>query len=116
MSVRSGNRHPTVKAYLDPLVGTQGWLAHKARGSLSTVCGEEKEIAAIEVLEQLDVCRGTWNVLQIVRSHKGRRADSREGHNTESPTWSGQRGSNPRPSAWEADALPTELCPRGARL
>jgi hypothetical protein len=25
--------------------------------------------------------------------------------------WSGQRGSNPRPSAWEADALPTELCP-----
>ena len=26
--------------------------------------------------------------------------------------WSGQRGSNPRPSAWEADALPTELCPR----
>ena len=25
--------------------------------------------------------------------------------------WSGQRGSDPRPSAWEADALPTELCP-----
>ncbi len=29
-----------------------------------------------------------------------------------SPTiWSGKRGSNPRPSAWEADALPTELFP-----
>ena len=25
--------------------------------------------------------------------------------------WSGQRDSNPRPSAWEANALPTELCP-----
>ena len=28
---------------------------------------------------------------------------------------SGKRGSNPRPSAWEADALPTELLPRGYR-
>src|SRR5262249_12824813 len=27
--------------------------------------------------------------------------------------WSGKRGSNPRPSAWEADALPTELFPLG---
>ena len=27
-------------------------------------------------------------------------------------TWSGQRGSNPRPQAWEACALPTELCPQ----
>jgi hypothetical protein len=27
---------------------------------------------------------------------------------------SGRRGSNPRPSAWEADALPTELLPRWA--
>ena len=26
--------------------------------------------------------------------------------------WSGRRGSNPRPSAWEADTLPTELLPR----
>ena len=26
--------------------------------------------------------------------------------------WSGKRDSNPRPSAWEADALPTELFPR----
>ncbi len=25
---------------------------------------------------------------------------------------SGRRGSNSRPSAWEADALPTELLPR----
>jgi hypothetical protein len=25
---------------------------------------------------------------------------------------SGKRDSNPRPSAWEADALPTELFPR----
>ena len=25
---------------------------------------------------------------------------------------SGRRGSNPRPSAWKADALPTELLPR----
>ena len=28
---------------------------------------------------------------------------------------SGRRGSNPRPSAWEADALPTELLPHPAR-
>ncbi len=27
--------------------------------------------------------------------------------------WSGRRGSNPRPSAWEADALPAELLPLG---
>src|SRR5438105_13297347 len=27
---------------------------------------------------------------------------------------SGRWGSNPRPSAWEADALPTELRPRGS--
>ena len=26
--------------------------------------------------------------------------------------WSGKRGSNPRPSAWKADALPTELFPQ----
>ena len=26
--------------------------------------------------------------------------------------WSGRRDSNPRPSAWKADALPTELRPR----
>jgi hypothetical protein len=29
---------------------------------------------------------------------------------------SGRRGSNPRPSAWEADALPTELLPRSFRI
>ena len=30
---------------------------------------------------------------------------------------SGKRGSNPRPAAWEAAALPTELLPRfGLRL
>ena len=28
--------------------------------------------------------------------------------------WSGRRGLNPRPSAWRADALPTELRPPGA--
>ena len=28
--------------------------------------------------------------------------------------WSGRRGSNSRPSAWEADALSTELHPRGS--
>ena len=27
-------------------------------------------------------------------------------------TMSGRRGSNPRPSAWKADALPTELLPQ----
>src|SRR3954452_10598686 len=30
--------------------------------------------------------------------------------------WSGRRGSNSRPSAWEADALPTELRPRDPHL
>lgn len=29
---------------------------------------------------------------------------------------SGERGSNPRPSAWEADALPTELSPLASLL
>lgn len=27
-------------------------------------------------------------------------------------SWSGKRDSNPRPLAWEANALPTELLPR----
>lgn len=31
-------------------------------------------------------------------------------------TWSGQRDSDPWPSGWEPDALPTELCPPMARL
>src|SRR6266568_9233636 len=31
------------------------------------------------------------------------------------PHWSGKRDSNPRHSAWKADALPTELFPRSAR-
>jgi hypothetical protein len=30
--------------------------------------------------------------------------------------WSGKRGSNPRHSAWKADALPTELLPPGAKF
>ena len=30
--------------------------------------------------------------------------------------WSGRRDSNPRPSAWKADALPTELLPQGERV
>ena len=29
---------------------------------------------------------------------------------------SGKRDSNPRPSAWEADALPTELLPHSAKV
>ena len=29
-----------------------------------------------------------------------------------SKNWSGRRDSNPRPSAWKADALPTELLPQ----
>jgi hypothetical protein len=29
----------------------------------------------------------------------------------EGKKWSGRRGSNPRPSAWKADALPSELLP-----
>ena len=35
---------------------------------------------------------------------------SRKGESLES-FWSGKRGSNPRPSAWKADALPSELFP-----
>ena len=35
---------------------------------------------------------------------------SRKGKSLE-PSWSGKRGSNPRPSAWKADALPSELFP-----
>ncbi len=36
-----------------------------------------------------------------------------EGTKTGLSKRSGRRGSNPRPSAWEADALPTELLPHG---
>ncbi len=35
---------------------------------------------------------------------------------TSSRSWSGRRVSNPRPSAWEADALPTELLPLGRAI
>ena len=31
-------------------------------------------------------------------------------------SWSGKRDSNPRPSAWEANALPTELFPHAIWL
>src|SRR5579863_5219788 len=34
------------------------------------------------------------------------------GYGSERKCESGRRASNPRPSAWEADALPTELLPR----
>ena len=33
-------------------------------------------------------------------------------HHSPSQTSSGRRGSNPRPTAWKAVALPTELLPR----
>ena len=36
-------------------------------------------------------------------------ADGYEKTGSEAGLWSGKRDSNPRPSAWEADALPTEL-------
>jgi hypothetical protein len=42
--------------------------------------------------------RGTPNTPNLQKRHE---------------TLSGRWGSNPRPSAWEADALPTELRPRG---
>ena len=32
-------------------------------------------------------------------------------HTLKGIKWSGRRDSNPRPSAWKADALPTELRP-----
>jgi hypothetical protein len=32
------------------------------------------------------------------------------------PKWSGRRVSNPRPSVWETDALPTELHPLGSAI
>src|SRR5262245_19640878 len=41
---------------------------------------------------------------ESVRSSAGSHAARRE-------RWSGKRDSNPRPSAWKADALPTELLP-----
>ena len=30
--------------------------------------------------------------------------------------WSGRRGLDPRPSAWQADALPTELLPHMSQI
>ncbi len=46
-----------------------------------------------------------------------KRAGASAGIQSEDPVlvWSGKRDSNPRPSAWEADALPTELFPRSCR-
>ena len=37
---------------------------------------------------------------------------SEKHHRCGAPKWSGRRDSNPRPSAWKADALPTELLPQ----
>ena len=36
---------------------------------------------------------------------------SKRGHKSKKNKMSGRRDSNPRPSAWKADALPTELLP-----
>ena len=47
-----------------------------------------------------------WKLVELVRS------DTRQ-QRKHGGFRSGRRGSNPRPSAWEADALPTELRPRG---
>ena len=44
--------------------------------------------------------------------HNGNNNDSGNEHSKNPIGWSGKRGSNPRPSAWEANALPTELLPR----
>ncbi len=56
-------------------------------------------------LPQWTTGTGTHTLMQSVQSWlKTRQAVA-------PPGWSGQRESNPRPSAWEADALPTELCP-----
>ena len=55
------------------------------------------------------------SVRRAVRS-LGRAPSARARISASSPSGfrrSGRRGSNPRPSAWEADALPTELRPRG---
>ncbi len=47
--------------------------------------------------------------IEPVTSSLPRRCSTAE---LQGPKWSGKRDSNPRPSAWKADALPTELFPR----
>ena len=52
---------------------------------------------------------------RIVDREAGRASRPRESTKAWRNYWSGKRDSNPRPSAWEADALPTELFPLDGR-
>src|SRR6266850_5095021 len=49
--------------------------------------------------------------IKTTRPRRTQRAFQRKSGRLE---WSGKRESNPRPSAWEADALPSELFPLGS--
>ena len=54
---------------------------------------------------------GRWVIWGIGVIGRGGYKKGREGAESH-PPGSDKRGSNPRPSAWEADALPTELLPQ----
>ena len=55
------------------------------------------------------LCLTTWPSRRLSKGAGRRRP-------TPSDQWSGQRGSNPRPSPWQGDALPAEPCPRREKI
>ena len=86
--------------------------------SFATNCGRAYRVAKEPVRKQFNV--GVFHRL-LVRDGRIAEVEYQEPfgpsaarRSSNNDGWSGRRDSNPRPSAWEADALPTELLPRGA--
>jgi Flp pilus assembly pilin Flp len=62
------------------------------------------------------ICRVTFRVTARLVSRREATSEKAETRRFRRAPESGRRGSNPRPSAWEADALPTELRPRPEKV
>ncbi len=101
-------RRSLLESWLAPWAGAQGrrlWLTPQSaepRGELGRDRGGPGHVAVRHKSRSACVCREHGFRIGWLRCER------RSGR----PSRSGRRGSNPRPSAWEADALPTELRPR----
>ena len=86
-------------------------LGHASAMFTLTVCGHIFEDELDEITERTDEL---WK--NLPRPHRGLEGTHSSSGNEEIVCnlgflWSGRRGSNPRPSPWQGDALPTELRP-----
>src|SRR5262249_14218429 len=84
------------------------------RGARSLREGTERRSLAPRERNAVHVSRRAIEPLWA--SHSPVRRQAQATATARSDVWSGQPGSNRRHSAWEADALPTELCPRPQQI